>query len=601
MQSADLSSVTCTSAGNCVAVGNYAIPNSPTDHSLVAMAATETGGVWAQGIQITAPTGAPNPAVTPSDAYLLSVSCTSAGNCVAVGAYSTVFDGVLPMAVTETAGVWGQAVALGLPANNDTDLVAQNASFNGVSCISPGNCYAVGFYLAGTFSATSGQAMVATETAGVWGATTEFSPPANQTPTAGEADATLDAVTCTGPGSCIAAGSYTASDGSIEAMTATTTAGVWGQGSEFSSLPAGAASGSVRDASFDAIACTGAGDCTAGGGYVDGGGVEANGDQEPMAATETGGVWGPASEIALPSNQTTPGEGDQFATLYSISCTSPGDCVAGGVYDDSNGFDDGQALDATQTAGVWGPGTEITPLPSGASTASADQGAGLAGVDCTSLGNCVAVGFYEVGNVFDDQQAMVLTSVPSLSITTAALPAALEGSPYSTQLAASGGVGASYTWSISAGALPAGLTLNTSTGVISGTPTASGTFTLTAAAANAGPPAQLVTAAFSLTVTAPPAPAVVTPPPPNTFITKVRINSRHRRAKLTFTASGSATSFACALVRVRHHKHPKPLYTTCKTPKTYRRLKRGSYVFYVRASGPGGTDATPAMRRFTIS
>jgi predicted hotdog family 3-hydroxylacyl-ACP dehydratase len=52
------------------------------------------------------------------------------------------------------------------------------------------------------------------------------------------------------------------------------------------------------------------------------------------------------------------------------------------------------------------------------------------------------------------------------------------GSPYSAALAVSGGT-APYTYSVASGSLPAGLTLNSSTGVISGTPSASGTYTIT--------------------------------------------------------------------------------------------------------------------------
>jgi Putative Ig domain len=62
----------------------------------------------------------------------------------------------------------------------------------------------------------------------------------------------------------------------------------------------------------------------------------------------------------------------------------------------------------------------------------------------------------------------------SLAITTLSFPSGSIGANYSETLAASGGSG-NYTWSISSGSLPAGLTLNPSTGVISGMPSAAGT------------------------------------------------------------------------------------------------------------------------------
>jgi hypothetical protein len=67
---------------------------------------------------------------------------------------------------------------------------------------------------------------------------------------------------------------------------------------------------------------------------------------------------------------------------------------------------------------------------------------------------------------------------PPLAITTTGLPEGRRDQPYSTTLAASGGV-APYVWSIVSGSLPNGLSLNAATGTIAGTPRQHGTFRFT--------------------------------------------------------------------------------------------------------------------------
>ncbi len=77
-------------------------------------------------------------------------------------------------------------------------------------------------------------------------------------------------------------------------------------------------------------------------------------------------------------------------------------------------------------------------------------------------------------------QALSLTVAAPLVIATTTLPTAVQGQAYSVQLVATGGVGP-YTWSVTLGALPSGMTLSAS-GLLAGTPTVSGVFAVTVSA-----------------------------------------------------------------------------------------------------------------------
>ncbi|MES2672321.1 MAG: putative Ig domain-containing protein [Pseudomonadota bacterium] len=93
-------------------------------------------------------------------------------------------------------------------------------------------------------------------------------------------------------------------------------------------------------------------------------------------------------------------------------------------------------------------------------------------------------------------------ATPTLTLTPATVPAGTAGVAYTQTFVASGGI-APYAYTLSAGALPAGLTLNAA-GVLSGTPTAAGTFnfSVTATDSTTGTPAT-VTIAYTLTLSAP--------------------------------------------------------------------------------------------------
>jgi len=99
-------------------------------------------------------------------------------------------------------------------------------------------------------------------------------------------------------------------------------------------------------------------------------------------------------------------------------------------------------------------------------------------------------------------QALSVVINPALSITTTSLPAGTVATAYSENIQTSGGT-LPVTWSVSAGALPAGLTLAgnaNGVGVISGTPTAYGSTTFTVTATDSSSPPQSVNQQFTLVI-----------------------------------------------------------------------------------------------------
>jgi hypothetical protein len=119
-----------------------------------------------------------------------------------------------------------------------------------------------------------------------------------------------------------------------------------------------------------------------------------------------------------------------------------------------------------------------------------------------------------------DSQGLTAAKSFSLSITGvlvittgSALPAGTVSANYSQTVQATGGA-APYVWALIGGSLPAGLSLNSATGAISGTPTASGhaSFTIRITDANQA----TTTAAFALTVNPPP--VITNPPLPNPIV-----------------------------------------------------------------------------------
>ena len=94
-------------------------------------------------------------------------------------------------------------------------------------------------------------------------------------------------------------------------------------------------------------------------------------------------------------------------------------------------------------------------------------------------------------------------SDPTLSISSSVLASGTEGTAYAQSLSASGGT-PGYTWSVSQGSLPPGLTLDATTGLISGTPTSAGNSNVIITVTDDGAPAKTQTVTLSLNIAAAP-------------------------------------------------------------------------------------------------
>ena len=98
-------------------------------------------------------------------------------------------------------------------------------------------------------------------------------------------------------------------------------------------------------------------------------------------------------------------------------------------------------------------------------------------------GNTIVAGATRADGVRRDSgAAYVFTRCSPVTISPETLPAGTVGTAYSQTLTATGETGP-FSFSVSSGSLPPGLTLS-SEGVISGTPTAAGSFSFTVQAIN---------------------------------------------------------------------------------------------------------------------
>ena len=250
--------------------------------------------------------------------------------------------------------IWSSPIRLpspvGTPSTSPSDAAA-------VSCTSSGNC---ALLTDATPLGVTDATYVSSEVNGKWSVPVALGLPTNHN----GKWSLPSSIFCTSSGNCQAVGEY--SEGSY---IATETSGHWSIATQLPQ-PTG------LQVLADSISCTTRNNCVVSGADTDGT------SETPILEVEVNGVWS-LVPVTLPSDAVA---GTIIYELFSVNCVSLGNCTAVGFYQTSAGD---RNFVVTELAGVWEAGVALN-----APTAEPSR---LESVACTSVGNCIAVGDYNVG------------------------------------------------------------------------------------------------------------------------------------------------------------------------------------------------------------
>jgi len=283
---AEITGVACVAAASCTAVGTYDDWNGP-HHSF---ALTEIDGTWQAAQAVAAP-------VTHATAtVLLSVGCSSAGDCVATG-YVKRGRALRPLAVSETGGVWQHSVVLRLPA--DAMAADPQAVLPSVSCVRSGRCVAVGQY---TTRSGATVPVVVSAVRGHW----------KLRALAGLTGRWLGSVSCQSARSCVALGGYYSAAGTYRDVAVVEADGRW---DHEVTVPSGVLDGQTVYPILSSMSCARSVCMTIG--FTVGFRFGA------VAERFAHGRWSKVTQIAA-------ARGGRFFAASAVYCRRPGACTAVG-------------------------------------------------------------------------------------------------------------------------------------------------------------------------------------------------------------------------------------------------------------------------------
>ena len=242
----------CGAVGECVAGGDYRNVPQYTPAFVVTM----TRGVWGQAEAVVVAAGMESPAPR---AAVRSVTCASAGECIAGGQFMDTNNDNPAFVMTMSNGEWGEAEPL---LYTVTENLNSNASVDSVACAAIGECTAGGKFT----DILGGQsAFVMTMVGGEWG---EAEPvPFAVGSQRSNVDSATTSVACASTGECVAGGYFIDATGNQLAFVATMAGGVWDEAAPIV-FAAGVASLDTQ-ALVNSVACAPSATCVAGGWFFD--------------------------------------------------------------------------------------------------------------------------------------------------------------------------------------------------------------------------------------------------------------------------------------------------------------------------------------------
>jgi hypothetical protein len=294
LSSGQFYAVSCASASACTGVGYYLNSSGQT----VTLAERWNGTDWQ--IQPT-----PNPAAAVDGSYLNAVSCATPDACAAVGYYFT-STRTVPFAETWNGTAWS-AESTPVPQHGRTGYL------DGVSCTSPGDCVAVGYFDAETWNGTRWRFE-------------HIAVPASA------ATVLLSSVSCSAASTCTAVGTYSIRFQGSQNLAESWTGSRW-------AVETAPDHANAKVNGLNSVSCTAANACTAVG-------VWAHGEASPSVAGAQ--TWN-GTDWTLGTVPTPPGAAQ--TALFGVSCLVSG-CTGTGA--SVAGLSSVQEALAMHTAGAGG-------------------------------------------------------------------------------------------------------------------------------------------------------------------------------------------------------------------------------------------------------